>query len=199
MERPRIAILASGSGTTAEAFIRASVAGKIQPEATLVICNNKNAGIFKRIEALNEQLGLSIRTFYIGKGGYPPEPNETLAPGDQTRAEEAAIIKELEAGNFDVVALMGYMKKIGPKLIEQFGWQPEYKSPYQARMLNTHPGLLPETKGSYGVHIQEYVLQNHLSEAGQTLHVVAENYDEGPIIAEHRIPVLPDDTPESLV
>jgi phosphoribosylglycinamide formyltransferase 1 len=194
--KPRIAVLASGSGTTAEAFIRASARGQIEPEIGLVICNNKKAGIFNRIEILNKELGLNIPTLLINSKTHPDvaEPE----PGLQTQAEEAAILKTLQQEKFDLIALMGYMKKVGPSLVRTFGWQFEYTDPRQAMMVNTHPGLLPETKGLYGVHVQEYVLEKGLLFSGQTLHLVAENYDDGPIIAEHKIPVNSDDTPESL-
>jgi phosphoribosylglycinamide formyltransferase-1 len=69
---------------------------------------------------------------------------------------------------------------------------------YQGMMLNTHPGLLPDTKSLYGLNIQSYVLDQGLPYGGQTLHLVSEDYDDGPIIAEHRVPVEPGDTPESL-
>ena len=93
---------------------------------------------------------------------------------------------------------MGYMKRIGPALIEAFGWHQDYTSMFQAKMLNTHPGLLPDTKGFYGLNIQKYVLENHLPFGGQSLHIVSEEYDEGPIVAEHKVPVELDDSPDSL-
>lgn len=194
---PRIAILASGEGTTAEAFIKAGVTGKINAQADLVISNNPEAGIFKRVKKLNKKYGLKIQGLHVGKQNYPAT-SEILAPGEQTHAEEQAALEVLKAGNFDLIVLMGYMKKIGPKLVKEFGWRSSYKSPMQAKMLNTHPGLLPATKGLYGIHVQEFVLQNNLENAGQTLHVVAENYDEGPIVAEHKITVRADESPEDL-
>ena len=127
--------------------------------------------------------------------GRDLEPFERVA---QAAAEQQAILETLQNGNFDLIALMGYMKRIGPQLIKAFGWQDDYTSMFQAQMVNTHPGLLPDTKGYYGANIQKYVLDNHLPYGGQTLHVVSEEYDAGPIIAEHKVPVEPDDTPDSL-
>ncbi len=198
MMHPRVAILASGEGTTAEAFIKASVDGKINAQAELIISNNQNAGIFGRIATLNKKYGLNIESVYISKQNYPATDDEDLRPGEQTKAEEQAILKTLSAKNFDAIALMGYMKKVGPQLVYEFGWRPGYKSPYQARMLNTHPGLLPATKGLYGIHVQEYVLENKLDHAGQTLHIVAEDYDEGPQVVEHKIIVRNNETPDEL-
>jgi len=198
MSTANVAILASGGGTTAEAFIRACAAGQVAAEVTLIICNNPDAGVFARVEQLNQELGLHIATELISSKTHPAAEGEAVAQGCQTAAEEAAVLEALQATKFDLVLLLGYMKRVGPSIIKAFGWQPEYSSPYQAQMLNTHPGLLPETIGHYGIHVQEYVLEKGLAYAGQTLHVVSEKYDEGPTVAEHKVPVEPGDTPESL-
>jgi len=171
--KPRIAILASGGGTTAEAFIRADQRHEINVDVGLVIVSRKEAGIFQRIADLNKEFGLNIQTVLINHNTHPAAHGENVAAGCQTAAEEAAILATLLGGSYDLVALMGYMKKVGPALIEAFGWLPIYKSAFQARMLNTHPGLLPDTKGFYGEHIQQYVLDHHLPYGGQTLHVVS--------------------------
>ncbi|HSX46149.1 MAG TPA: formyltransferase family protein [Candidatus Saccharimonadia bacterium] len=196
--KPRIAILASGGGTTAEAFIRAGQAGEIGVDVGLVIVSRQDAGVFGRVADLNREFGLSIETVLINHKTHPATDGEDVAKGFQTAAEEAAILETLNVGNFDVVALMGYMKRVGKNLIKEFGWVPSYRSAFQARMLNTHPGLLPDTQGFYGENIQAYVLEHHLPYGGQTLHVVSEEYDAGPIIAEHKVPVEPGDTSESL-
>jgi phosphoribosylglycinamide formyltransferase-1 len=196
--KKRIAVLASGSGTTAEAFIRATQAGSISAEIGLIICNRKDAGIFERIEKLNRELGLTIESVLVNSKTHPISEQETEQVGRQTKAEEAAILKLLIEGGYEIVALMGYMKKSGTTIVHEYGWHPEYTSIYQARMLNTHPGLLPETAGLYGELVQRHVLAHHLPYGGQTLHVVAEKYDDGPIVAEHKVAVMPDDTPESL-
>jgi phosphoribosylglycinamide formyltransferase-1 len=196
--KPRIAILASGGGTTAETFIRAGATGQISAEVGVIIVSRKDAGIFDRIKGLNQELSLDIKCELINAQTHPVAEGEIVERGGQTIAEEQAIIDLIKAGNFDLVALMGYMKRIGPKLVREFGWRPEYTSPYQAMMLNTHPGLFPETKGLYGLLCQEKVIADKLPEAGQTLHVVSEDYDDGPTIAEHRIAVNPNDTAETL-
>jgi phosphoribosylglycinamide formyltransferase-1 len=196
--RPRIAILASGGGTTAEAFIRAGQSGQINVDVGLVIVSRSEAGMFKRIADLNQEFGLNIDAILINHHTHPADPNENVSPGGQTAGEELAILTALLSGSYDLVALMGYMKRIGPELIKAFGWLAEYKSIFQAKMVNTHPGLLPDTKAYYGENIQKYVLEHHLPYAGQTLHVVSQDYDDGPIIAEHRVPVEPGDNPESL-
>ncbi len=196
--RPKIVILASGDGTTAEAFIRASATGTIDSEVGLIIVSRPTAGIFDRLASLNKELKLSIESLLISQSTHLAQPGEAVAKGFQTKAEEMAILDTIKNGNFDLVALMGYMKRIGPNLIKEFGWQEGYTSIYQASMLNTHPGILPDTKAMYGSQIQSYVLEHHLPYGGQTLHLVSEEYDDGPILAEHRVPVEPGDTPETL-
>ncbi len=187
MSHPKIAILASGSGTTAEAFILAGVNGAIGTQVELVICSNRSAGIFQRIENLNKTHGLNIKCIYIGKENHPDQKDE-----------EEALLNMLSNSNVDAIVLMGYMKKIGPKLVETFGWHSGFTNPYQAKMLNTHPGLLPESAGLYGKNVQQHVIENHLPFSGQTLHIVSENYDEGPIIAEHKVAVDQDDDADGL-
>ncbi len=195
---PKIAILASGEGTTAEAFILAKIKGKVPGQVGLVICNRENAGIFKRIARLNKKFGLNIECELINSRTHPAKDTEKLEPGAQTAAEETAITKILEKGKFDLIILMGYMKRVGPKLVKNYGWHSDQGSVYDTRMVNTHPGLLPETKGLYGRLVQEHVLLKRLPYGGQTLHVVAEDYDMGPTIAEHRVNVKSTDTPDSL-
>ncbi|HVA11259.1 MAG TPA: formyltransferase family protein [Candidatus Dormibacteraeota bacterium] len=196
--RPRIAILASGGGTTAEAFIRAGQSGHINVDVGLVICSRKDAGIFRRIEDLNSEFGLRIDCLLINHNTHPAAHTEHVERGHQTEGEELAILTALLSGNFDLVASMGYMKLNGPHIIEAFGWRPEYSSVYQAKMVNTHPGLLPDTKAMYGLKIQQYVLDHKLPYGGQTLHLTGASYDDGPIIAEHKVRVEPGDSAETL-
>lgn len=194
----QIAVFASGQGTTAEAFVRAGAEGKIDSQIGLVICNNAKTGIFDRVAKLNQQYGLAIEATHINGVTHPAATGEVVEPGGQTDAEETAILELLMAGNYDGIVLMGYMKRVGPKLVHEFGWRSDYTSPFQAMMLNTHPGLLPETKGSYGLPAQQLTLDKKMASGGQTLHVVAEDYDDGPVIAEHKVAVEPGDTAETL-
>lgn len=196
--KPRIAILASGGGTTAEAFIRAGQIGEIDVDVGLVIVSRKDAAIFERIKNLNKEFDIGISAILINSQTHPAAHGENVPAGSQTAAEEAAILAALLGGSFDLIASLGYMKKIGSNLVQAFGWLPEYKSAFQAKMVNTHPGLLPDTKGFYGENIQQYVLDHHLPYAGQTLHLVSAEYDDGPILAEHKVPVRPDDTSATL-
>lgn len=197
MAPARIAILASGGGTTAEAFIKSIVAGEVKGKVVLVIFNNQNAGVVGRIKKLNQEYGLNIKTVHIGKNNYPAKPSEKYEFGRQTAAEEKAILKELNEAKIDLVLLLGYMKLVGKSIVDKYGWKESYTSVYQGRMINTHPGLLPATKGLFGIHVQERVLENKTN-AGNCLFVVDSEYDDGPVVAEHQVEVLPDDNAESL-
>lgn len=196
--KPRIAVLASGGGTTAEAFIDNWQKSAVNCDVIAVISNQKNPAVFKKINSLNKKYGQDIKCLHIGKENYPPESNEEIAYGHQTMAEEKAILDKLLGLEVDFVVLMGYMKLIGQNIVKEYGFLPEYKSVYQARMVNTHPGILPDTKGLYGIHVQEYVLINSINKAGHCLFAVDTEYDAGPIVAEHRVEILPNDTPELL-
>lgn len=191
-----IAILASGSGSTAEAFIHATQDGRVAAEVGLIICNNppEKAGIFARAAKLNELYGLDIETVEIS-GRTHPDGN--VGRG-QTLAESAAIRERISRGGVAHVALMGYMKMVRGELIEEYGWQPTYSSIYQARMTNTHPGPLPETEDTFGIRTSERVLELGMSASRHTVHLVADGIDRGPKIAEYPVDVINGDTAQSL-
>ena len=90
------------------------------------------------------------------------------------------------------------MRIIGKGLIDAYGWRPEYTSVYQARMSNTHPGPTPHTNDTYGIHTSQKVLDLGLPQSQHTFHLIAEQVDEGPVLARHNVQVLPGDTAQSL-
>jgi len=194
--QPTIAILASGSGSTAEAFIHATQDDRVAAEVGLIVCNNppEKAGIFARTARLNTLYGLDIEVIEIS-GRTHPDGN--VGRG-QTLAESAAICERVSNGGFAHVALMGYMKMVRGELIEEYGWRPDYTSVYQARMTNTHPGPLPETEDTHGIHTSKRVLELGLSRSRHTVHLVADGIDRGPKIAEHPVEVMDGDTAQSL-
>lgn len=198
MNTVKVAVFASGAGTTADAFVRNSVAERSPCKTRLVICNSPDAGIFDKVSRLNAELGTHIDILLINSKTHPASADEKVLRGRQTTAEQMAILSALKEYGIDLVLLLGYMKHVGKRLVEEYGWLPTYNSVYQARMLNTHPGLLPETQGLFGVHVQEKVLELHAAEAGHTLHIVSAGYDDGPIVAEHRTKVVPGETAEAL-
>lgn len=194
--KPGIAILASGSGSTAEAFVHATQDGKVDADVKLVVCNKppKKAGVHGRIARLNKQYGLTIETAVINSQTHPDGDDGR----GQTLAESAAIRDLIGQKGLDLVLLMGYMKIIRGVLMDEYGWQPGMKSVFQARMLNTHPGPLPETEDTYGENSSRRVLELGMPASRHTVHLVAAGVDRGPVIAEHPVEVLADDTPELL-
>ena len=101
-----------------------------------------------------------------------------------------AILKTLVRYEVDLIALAGYVKKLGPKTI----------AAYRNRVLNVHPGPLPLSggQGMYGLAVHQRVLDAGVTHSSATIHFVDEEYDHGATIAVSQVPILPDDTAETL-
>lgn len=197
----RLAILASGNGTTAEAFIEAIAKNTISGhEVGLVVCSNpeenlENGGIYSRIRNLNVKFGLDIELLHIGRYTHPLGDKEK---GQQTDQESSAICERVHDLGIDHVALMGYMRIVRGDLLIEYGYKTSMDSIYDAKMSNSHPGPLPETTGQYKEGTSKKVLELDLKYSAHTHHLVAEGVDQGPIIASHPVKVLEDDTYQSL-
>jgi len=168
-----IGFLASHGGSNMQAIIDACKSGKLQATPAVVISNNSDSGAIAR--AKTEGI-----PYYYLSGKTHPDPEEL----------DRAILDTFVRHSVDIIALAGYMKKLGPKTLSHF----------RGRILNIHPALLPKYggKGMYGIRVHEAVIAAGEKESGVSIHFVDENYDTGPIIAQTRVPVLPDDTPETL-
>lgn len=96
----------------------------------------------------------------------------------------------LDRFRIDLVILAGYLKRIPPRVIEAYG----------GRILNIHPALLPDFggEGMYGARVHEAVLAAKMEQTGVTVHLVDDDYDRGPIVAQWIVPVLPGDDAASL-
>jgi len=96
----------------------------------------------------------------------------------------------LQTFKIDLVVLAGYLKRIPPKVIRE----------YAGRIINIHPALLPAFggEGMYGARVHEAVIASGAKESGVTVHLVDDEYDRGPIVAQWRMPVNRSDTAESL-
>lgn len=103
-------------------------------------------------------------------------------------AFSAAITAAIDGAGVDLVVMGGFLCL----------WRLPRR--YEGRVINIHPALLPEFggRGFYGLHVHAAVLKAGRAESGCTVHLVDEQYDHGPIIAQRRVAILPDDTPESL-
>lgn len=156
-----------------QAIIDAINSGRLDANPVVVISNNSGSKALQR--ARNEH----IPCYHIS--------HQTHASSEE---QDQAILDILIRYNTDLVILAGYMKKIGEKILDAF----------RGRILNIHPALLPKFggKGMYGMKVHEAVLAAGESESGATIHLVDEHYDHGPVLAQKKVPVLKDDTAESL-
>lgn len=168
-----IGFLVSHGGSNMQAIIDACKSGKLQATPAVVISNNSNSGALARAKAEG------VPYYYLSGKTHP-------GPGDLDDAILDAFLRHA----VDVVVLAGYMKKLGPKTLSHF----------RGRIVNVHPALLPKFggEGMYGIHVHEAVIAAGEKESGVTIHFVDEQYDTGAILAQTRVPVKPDDTPETL-
>jgi phosphoribosylglycinamide formyltransferase-1 len=100
------------------------------------------------------------------------------------------LLNLLHKFRIDLVVLAGYLKRIQSQVIRE----------YAGRIVNIHPALLPAFggEGMYGARVHEAVIASGAKESGATVHLVDDEYDRGPIVAQWRIPVEPSDTPTTL-
>ena len=167
--RLRLAIFASGRGSNALSIIRASKEGRLpQVEPVMVVCDKAGAPVVAR----SREEGV---------------PVVEVLPRDFSSKEEyeRAILDVLREKSVDAVALAGYMRLIGPVLIGAF---PD-------RILNIHPSLLPSFPG---LAAQKQAIDYGVKVTGVTVHFVDLLMDHGPVILQKCLPVLPEDTEESL-
>lgn len=167
----KIAFFISGTGGNALNLLQACREGRVPGEPVLAICSNPKALGIERLRA--QELPVSVRV------------RKDFA--DDTAFSEACL-EAVEASGARVICLCGWLKKL------------VIPSRWEGRILNIHPGLLPEFGGAgmYGHHVHAAVLAAGVPESGCTIHVVDNDYDHGRHIAEARVPVLPGDTPETL-
>jgi len=107
-----------------------------------------------------------------------------------TTDDGSVLLELLRKFRIDLVVLAGYLKRIPPRVIREYG----------GRIINIHPALLPAFggEGMYGTRVHEAVIASGAKETGVTVHLVDDEYDRGPIVAQWRIPVEPSDTADSL-
>ncbi len=170
MSKKRLAILGSGRGSNFVALQEAILEHRLDAEIVLVASDLPDAPILARAA----EFGLPRSTLL-------PSPFKTkLSPEG-----EQALVEALQKYEIDWVILAGYMRVVKQPLLEAF----------PNRIVNIHPSLLPAFKG---LHALEQALAAGVKETGCTVHFVNAEVDGGAIIAQEKVPVLADDTPESL-
>ncbi|MEK7260563.1 MAG: phosphoribosylglycinamide formyltransferase [Pseudomonadota bacterium] len=163
-----VVILISGRGTNLQAIIDAVRAGKLSIDIRAVISNNPDAAGLKPARAAG------IHTEVVDHRAYP------------TRAAfEQALAQAIDRHDPKLVALAGFMRILGREFIER----------YRGRLINIHPSLLPKYPG-LGTHAR--VLAASETRHGASVHFVTPDVDAGPVILQAAVPVLPDDTSETL-
>jgi phosphoribosylglycinamide formyltransferase-1 len=163
-------VLGSGKGSNFVAIHEASRAGTLDAEIALVVSDVPEAGILVRAHEFN-----------LPAATLPPSPFRTKLGPDA----ETALLELLQKHGAGWVVLAGYMRVVKEPLLRAF----------PRRIINIHPSLLPAFKG---LRAWEQALAAGVKETGCTVHFVNAQVDDGEIIAQRRVPVLPDDTPESL-
>lgn len=168
-----IVFFASGSGTNFQSVIDAIESGEINARITGLISNKPGIGAIERAQKYN------IPTNVIDPSSF-----------SDWDAYEQKLLETLDQWQPDLIVLAGYLLKIPTAVIRA----------YPDRIINIHPSLLPKYggKGFYGLKVHEAVINAGESETGCSVHIVTEDYDEGPVIARRTVPVYPSDTPEEL-
>lgn len=166
--RLRIGVLASGGGTNLQALIDRCQDGSLAAEIAIVIANNPDAGALAR----------------AGRAGIPTRcVNHRDFAGRE--AFDAALVEALHAAGVELVVLAGFMRIITPVMLAAF----------PQRIINIHPALLPAFPG---LHVQQQALDYGARFSGCTVHFVDGGVDTGPIIIQAAVPILPDDSAETL-
>ena len=165
----RVGVLISGAGSNMAALIDAGAAPDAPFEVVQVLSNKVDAGGL----AVAESKGVAARAI----------PHRDF--GADRAAHEHAVDAALREADVEVVALAGYMRLLTPWLVGR----------WSGRMVNIHPSLLPLYPG---LDTHARALEAGDAEAGCTVHLVNEGIDEGPILAQARVPTLPHDDAGSL-
>ncbi|MGH7209393.1 MAG: phosphoribosylglycinamide formyltransferase [Nitrospiraceae bacterium] len=168
----RLGVLASGRGTNLQAIIDAIEAGTLDARIAVVISNKQEAQALERARR-------------HGLTGVLLDPKPFAHESNSREAYDRAILDVLQKHEVELIALAGYMKIVTPVLI----------AAYPDRIMNIHPSLLPAFPG---LEAQKKAVDWGVKIAGCTVHFVSEGVDEGPIIIQATVPVLPGDTADTL-
>jgi phosphoribosylglycinamide formyltransferase-1 len=166
-----LVVLLSGSGSTLQNFIERIADGRLAARIVAVVASRADAGGLERARQAGIPAVAVPRRDFPDVGGF----NDAL---------HAA----LEGFEFDVILLAGFLSPF------------QLRGRYQLRVMNIHPALIPAFcgKGFYGERVHRAVLEAGVKVTGCTVHFADDEYDHGPIILQGAVPVLDDDTPESL-
>lgn len=168
VDKPRILVLASGSGTNLQALIE-STRERDYPGEIVAVGSNRPQSF-----ALERAAQAGIETFTVDHTRF-----------ESREAFDAELRRQMEGYQPDLVVLAGFMRILTPELVRAF----------QGRMLNVHPSLLPKYRG---LNTHQRAIEAGDLVHGVSVHFVTEDLDGGPVIARAEVEVRPDDSPETL-
>jgi len=169
MGRIRVGVLASGRGTDFQSLVDARDRGHLDVELALLVCNVPVAPVIEREKKANVPVAVvDHRPF-----------------GKERAAFEREVVKALHGSRIDLVVFAGFMRLVSTYFVGQF----------PTRILNIHPSLLPAFPGA---HAQRDALAAGAKVSGCTIHFVDSSVDGGPIVLQKTVPVLEDDSEETL-
>ncbi|MGK5094358.1 phosphoribosylglycinamide formyltransferase [Deltaproteobacteria bacterium TL4] len=164
-----IAVLVSGSGTNLQAIIDAKEKDHLPVEIRVVLSNKENSFALERAKRHN------LRTLYVSHKDY-----------DSREAFDDAVHNELKSLKVEFIVLAGFMRVLSAKFVDL----------WKNRIINIHPSLLPAFPG---IHAQKQAFEYGVKVTGCTVMFIDRGVDTGPIIIQAPVPVLSDDTEESLM
>ena len=175
LNRPaRLAIFASGRGSNLDAILNAYPVGHALAHVAVVISDNAEAGALAKAKAAD-----------IAAHHHPFPARKYDPDGSGRTAFESKVAEWLERHSIDLICLAGFMRILSAEFNEQ----------WRGHILNIHPSLLPRFPG---LHPQRQALAAGVNTSGCTVHFVDAGVDTGPVVLQRSVPVLPDDTEESL-
>lgn len=171
--KKKIAVFVSGSGTDLQSIIDGVKSGMINGEIAMVVASRPDIFAIERARANN------IPSKVFMKADYP-----------SVSAMYDDIIALLIGLDVDLIVLAGYLTILSENIVKA----------YRGKIINIHPSLIPKHCGAgyYGIRVHRSVIEAGDTESGATVHFVDEGTDTGKIIRQEKVPVLPDDTPETL-
>jgi phosphoribosylglycinamide formyltransferase-1 len=172
----RLAVLLSGTGSTMVNLHEQIEKGEVPAEIVVVVSSRTKALGLERAKERNIATRVLTRKPFVNDGVF------------DEAAYSRALADLLEPFSPDLIVMAGFMTRLAGPLLDRFD------------VVNVHPALLPMFGGDgfYGRHVHEAVLEAGLKVTGATVHFADAHYDRGPIIMQEAVPVLEDDTPDTL-
>jgi phosphoribosylglycinamide formyltransferase 1 len=164
----RLGVLISGRGSNLQALLDAIAEGRLDATVAVVISNKAGAYGLERARAAGIATAVLSHRDYASRDDY-----------------DRALVAELRARDVGLVCLAGFMRLLSPVFVNAF----------PQAILNIHPSLLPAFPG---LDAQRQAVEHGVKVSGVTVHFVDAELDAGPIVLQAAVPVLPDDTPETL-